>query len=415
MAISSRTKTVPAQEVQREEDRIAKDLSSSNVIETRVVVDIDTAIIKTKQYIEGSDWEVTYYNQLASKSDTIGSLDTSIDIVEQQYVKISELNIKVTSSIPTDKLSNITGEATITEFLPLVGDFFVATLVGDITAAFVITEVTSKSYNLDRIYDISFRLDSTEISNPDKIKILEERVVRNLIYDKESVFTGSDPLLITSDMEFKRFLLSVFDRIADRYVRDFKKQSLRNFLILSDNAIDLLDQNISYLFNQLTDRSYAVNYVVEDGVSDTIIGILLEGGTEYITNVKHPMFKSPPRGSNFDYRLRGMIGLNVDLIATIDEDESNIKFPRPNSDSLPKFLESDKSYLLSSEFYNGKSKLSLIEELLRDSIYDKQIEREKLRELITLHYEYNKTELYFYVPVLLYIIKSYVNYTYSKG
>jgi len=416
MAISSpKNSAKPAQAVQLEEDRIEKDLSSSKVIETRVVVDIDTSILKTKQYIEGSDWEVTYYNQLASKSDTIGSLDASIDTVEQQYVKIESLNIKTTSFIPSDKMTEITGEASIIEFLPIVGDMFAATLIGDIDAVFTVTEVRNKSYNLDRIYDIAFRLDSTEITNPDKVRILEQRTVRVLHYDKEATFSGTDPLLLSDDAEFKSQLETTFMHIADRYVDDFKMLSKRNFLIAEVDGITILDQNVTYLFNQMSDRRYGVDFVIDDTYKSTIIDIAINDTKEYLRDASHPKLVPPPTAINFGNRFRGLIGLSVSYVSSAENSSEESFIIKPTHSTLPSFKSSDSSYLFTRDFYDSKSGLSLIEELLTDAINWKQIEPEKLKALMEAHYDYTTYEKYLYVPFILFIMKSFIYRMYSKG
>jgi len=416
MAISSsRRKDKPAQTVQRTQDRITKDLSESKVIETRVVVDIDTPILKTKQYIAGSDWEVTYYNQLASKSDTLGALDAHIDIMEQQYVEIKSFNLKITNPIPTDTMAEITGEASIVEFLPLIGDMFVATLVGDVKAIFTITGVNDKSYNLDRIYDVTFKLDSTEATNPDKFKTLKARTVRVLHYDATAVYSGTSPLLLEDNAIFKDYLESTFDNMADRYVQDFKDKTKRNLLIVDADGVSIMDQNVAYLFNQVTGRRYMVDFVIDDIHKSTIIDVLLNNTKEYLNDSVHPVLVPPSKGSNYGFRFRGLIGLSVTYVSALEDALRSTFRVNPTHSTLPTFKPLDNSYLFSEDFYSSKTGLSLIEELLLDVIDEKQLEQFKVSELVRAHYEYSATDQYMYVPFILYIMKYATYRIYSKG
>jgi len=417
MAISSTSRIQPkqAQVVQREKDRVLKDLSESKVIDTRVVVDVDTSILKTKQYIDGSDWEVTYYNQLAAKSDTIGALDPTINVVEQQYVEINRFNLKTTSAIPSGKMGDITGDASVIDFLPLVGDMFTTTLIGNIRAIFTVTEVTDKSYNLDRIYDITFKLDSTEVTNPDKFVTLKSRTVRVLHYDAGAIYSGTDPILAADAMNAKDYLTNTFNHMADRYVQDFKMQSNRNLLIMTSDGVSVMDQNIAYLFNQMTDRKYTVDFVMDDIYKSTVIDILLNSTQEYLNDAVHPVLVPPAKGRNYGFRFRGLIGLSVSYVSSLQAaGQATFRF-EPTHSTLPVFKPSDRSYLFSADFYNSKTGVSLIEELLLDAINDRQLVLTKVKELVTAHYSYSVADQYMYVPFILFIMKYYINRTYSRG
>ena len=408
MAISSSKRKQDA-DLTNAKKVIKKKLDGSNHIDSRVVVDIDTAIIKTKRYIDGSDWEVTYYNLLVANHDMIGKIDTSIGNVEQQYTKISKLVLKVTSPIESTKLQDITGEATILDFTPSIGDAFVGTLIGDIKAVFNVTAVTEKSYNLDRVFDIEFKLEGTITTNPDLFGILDKRSVREYIYDKNAIYTTSDTLLLKSDYLFKDYITEKFTTTSKHYADTFTDSSTRNMLILNHNGSGYHDSVIAYLFNNIADKQFKTKFVESDCHKNTIVDILLEDTKEYLSTAKQPGYGSTKNTYGYGYRYRSIIGLPVSNI--IDE-KGNIHIQN-ESDAL--YVGFRETYLFSKEFYSQGDNLPLLEELLLDILLGKQLEQSKVSTLLDKSFKFNNQEKYHYIPFVLLVLKYTMNTMHSKG
>lgn len=393
-----------------EEPKVTE-VAISKVIATKVVVDIDTPIIKTMRYVDGSTWVVDYFNQLSTSNDTISNLDTSLPNTEQQYEVVRNFELKVTTAIDPDTIANISGEAIVGYSIkPSVGDVFKVTLIGNRDALFRVTTVNKKTYNLKAMYTIEFRADTLYSDDPVKFKVLETRVVREFFFNKDSIYTTSDPILLKEDIVNYDTLLKYRHKLEEDYIRLFMGH--RGLLSYKD-GFTYTDTELADMFISLVDSS-RTPLVIEitalgKAYHNTVIDAILNRDKEALATVEHLAYTNTTDVTNdYAYRFRAMITKDVDLIISGQGEAVD----RPSNDLLPKFLLSDTSYLFSKEFYTDGN-VSTLESLLLDYLNSKEVNITPLVKLIKAVPTFSKSEAYNYTPFILLLINDALHTTNS--
>jgi hypothetical protein len=159
---------------------------SSN--ESIAVDNRDTPRINLLTHIVGSSWVVDYYSQVLNTNSQLSGQQLSVSAVYQQYKKINNLEIKVTSALTSSqdeqKNMSVTGEATLFPFIiPNDGDMFIADIGNGKKAVFTITRTTKLSIYKQACYTISYVLDSESLIKIDDLnaKVVENYTVKILL------------------------------------------------------------------------------------------------------------------------------------------------------------------------------------------------------------------------------------------
>jgi hypothetical protein len=138
-----------------------------------VVDDKATAVKSLIAYVEGAPWTVNYYSQVVAEHNDLREIDAAEPDIYQQYTKINDLEIRVTTSL-SESNDTQTGLMTVTgsgnmygSVLPNVNDYFTTDSGDTKKGLFRVSNVERKSFNRDSIFYIDYTLvgytDSTNI------------------------------------------------------------------------------------------------------------------------------------------------------------------------------------------------------------------------------------------------------------
>lgn len=189
-------------------------------------------LIALLSQIEGAPWTVQYYSQIVSKHNDIRELDVTQPTIYQQYSKIQQLELKVTSPLTeshdTDAaVTSITGTAMVYPFLlPNAGDHFVANAGLQRSGVFRVKDVDRKSFNREAVFSIDYDLIGFTDEPNGLLEGLETRVITTYYFHKDRVLKGLSPTLIAEDHQHVIDLKGHYDRLGHWWIETFFDRSV---------------------------------------------------------------------------------------------------------------------------------------------------------------------------------------------
>ncbi len=391
---------------------------------TATIVDIETPIIKLKQYIEGSNWTVDYFNQAKGEDDNIDQLDPNTPATLQQYIEIKDFILKVISPLDISKPDELEGSATIAyNIKPQVNDIFRVHISHGRLALFRLTEVDYKHYNLNGVFDVTYKLLALEDVNPLYFEALNERIVKTYYFNKDSIMDESDPILLPSEKIYQTLLKNTISEISEYYIYKFRDR-VESFLTYEAGGYKLVDPLINALYFNIVDGNtrdlVLVNKVgefdIKRDISNTVLEALLVRNIKLLKNVNRfvgiistASLSDNPLFRTVYYSTINFIALNPDNVLNDTSSDLFIgTFPRDRSredDLLPSFVEGDASYLFTEDFFtDNRANLSTLELLVLDYLEKKTLDADKMILLIESFREWNDIEQYYFLPILLLLI-----------
>jgi len=344
-----------------------------------------------------------YYRQSTGIEDVNMQLDQGSTVSSQHYVKYHKLSVNLTTPLDMANISNLSGNITVTKLIPQVNDFFTANLATGEIGVFRVTTVEAVNYSLDTIYEIEFSIDTTSTIDPDRLASLEESVVKEYFYSKNSIYTQSDSLLLTDDHELVNKMERYIFVQTNEYVKTFSNGLL---------SIDIDDR----LYYCPTVDSLSRAILTHDDLSsidsrppdnNLIEDFLLSYGP-----YKDLYFKvdsnTPKLNGKIDIalRLRDYIPSDIDYVVLVSDElltgeDIPILSPFLYDGTLanPYFLYSDES-------------LAPFQVLLRKYINEEAISNLEIINL--MNEDITKVDKYYFMPLIIMVIKYKLNTLYSQ-
>jgi len=340
-------------------------------LSTASIVDIDTPIAKMKEYIGGSKWEgITYYKQIKGEDDVNNPIDVFSNNVAQQYDKITDYVLKVTTPIsPTGE--SLEGEAVVLHFRPQVNDVFKAPLItGDVGLFQVMTTKINNFNNRDAV-EISFKIIARGKNDLRAFTSLEERIVSVLHFDRDSNYLNSSPLLLDKEWSFSKWLKKKDVILKKYYLSKFMDN--HTGMLITDNYTSI---SVTKLFIKLCDATDIdiINITFPptlDKAIDPILNAILNRDTSLLY-IKPDCFNNHP---NPIYNTLVYEGLNLKGTA-----------------------------LFGDNFKNGNPK-SDIEILIYNYINNASIDEVMLKSVVEGINDFDTSIIYMIVPILILIIQ----------
>lgn len=375
-------------------------IGNTSTINTAVVVDKDTPIAAMMQYIEGENWSVEYYNGLKREDDFASTMDVNSSIVDNQYTLIHKLNLKVSSPLTAGSLDTLEGSAIIpVDIVPMVGDLFTATLMTGEIGIFLVTNVVTKSYNFKRAFTIQYRLDSTNTVSDNLLAELNERVVRELTFVEDIALEGGNPLLLGSDLVAYDRLGEVFNALSDLYFHKFKHKS--GYLVSELEGESYLDPYATYIYHIVSGDlvgDFSVLNIEED-IYKLVRLLTVDCGE--IPNYEMFISDNVPVSGYQKARTREHIPFSIKKILTTSQTLGRqLLTISGNSVHLPTFIEGNSSYPIELE------SSSTLELLFINAVKCESIDKVLLLNIVDDVDRWTDLELYRYLPILLYLIKT---------
>jgi hypothetical protein len=323
----------------------------------------------------------------------------------------------------------VTGSATIHPYItPNTGDMFLADLGQGIYGVFRITAVERKSYHLDSVYDISYSLLFHRDDSLNRFEDLESKVTHRYFYYKDFVSSDQNPLLLKEEYVSITDLSGHYDYMLDQYIGRFYSNQFST-LVVPGQLASTYDRYVTEYLLTVTDLSEhpdlkkirRLNIDREVFIDQsTIFTALKSRDMTPIKKAVKNMTMVSTAGFNKTAVLDGIRYSGVKYLVYPDTSKDTMvrTFSAPkasvgsmavvSSENYPHIypVNLDGFYILSSHFYEQTSNQSNLETMIRDYLTGASIDHFKLTELIGVTEEFTDIEYYYYVPLILTLIKA---------
>jgi hypothetical protein len=186
-------------------------------------------------YVEGSNWTVVYYRQLIGRSNQLSAQDTAMPGANQQYERISNMLIKVTSPLSTtqdeeSKSMILTGTGLVTAgVIPNVGDIFVADTGDGKISRFQVTTSEKKSFLKDAVYEINYVIKG--YADPKMVADLDAKTVTTMTFVAGNLMIGQNPIIANSELLLMQQLQTQMRLLISQYFQTFFSVEWQTLLV----------------------------------------------------------------------------------------------------------------------------------------------------------------------------------------
>lgn len=403
---------------------------SQEELKTSLLFSKDRDLYNIVQQIKGMSWEVDYFAQLRNINDDHPAPDINLTPGIQKYHRINNLLLKVQSAINQDIPNNITGEAYLNAgIVPNPNDVFKATLTGGREAMFIVTDVNNNTYNLQNIFLINFKLLFFVESNPKLYHDIQLKTVAKYKYNKDYIKDYSAPLILEEQYSNIIDLNNVKRNLVDFYLKTFTSTedttSVIHLPIVNHSlAVDPYLENFIFRILGVDDNILLrditrIHIPEENNIIYTLWDLLLDKNINNINRVDSNI--------NWDYvdyynktyvSSRNLLFMGVKYtIQKYGRVELNIlesKTTKPNDYEEP--IRHDNKYVFGTYFYKrDKVNCGILERSVLTFLEGKKVEYEELNKMLEQCYSWNIQDQYYGIPILILLIKDFINNTYKAS
>lgn len=430
------------------------------IISTEVkstVVDVQyTPLQSLLTYVEGMAYVVNFYLQVLSSSSATSGQDPSKLGQYQQYKRIDGAQIKLTQALTSSQVTEnktmvVQGAGHVANIVVNAGDMFVADVGDGREGVFQIIDSEKKSVMMDSVYFITFEL--LYFSDRDAIrrKDLDEKVVQHLHWVQDFVQTGNNPMVSTSEYNALGNLSAAYGKLVHQYFDAFYNREYATLTVpgqvstLYDHyVVQFLRTILDSRSHPLLNRMRALNVNEDLNLKQpTIWSALLEReiihvqhgvkvmkkvnvghffmdpfmeGIRYsgISDIVYPAELYQLRSSSFgrDARMKPGSMTDITVVTNVSGDTRNLVVTEDSTP--PEFPDiyntlSDQWYVLSKAFYEidggKKSKLEVYTENYLQGEPNNPVE---ILRLAKASFKWGGMERFYYIPILLTLIKALV-------
>ena len=403
-------------------------------------------------HVEGMPWRVTYYQQVVTTDSELSPQQLEKDPVYQQYVRIQHLEIRVTSELSesqddTTKNFDVTGEAIFyPPMKPNRGDMFLADIGDGREGVFAVTDTTRLSIMREACFQVQYVLvsHSTEERRAD----LENKTIKRTHFVKRLLEHGEDPIVVDDDYHRYLSLQEYWGQLLERYMVQFYDKASSTLLVPDQQqptydpfVVKFIASFISSSHHPLLRhmRKYAVElpnrqqpWTLWDAIL-TVSDSLLPMVEEKLTLAPSKCFGALPQFEGVNYSNIHWVAYphnpNEPLYPTEALREGQLpdrqlrhqfdttrlntlaQYPtvtQDGVDTLPSIypVTQDDYYVLSRSFYHGDAEhQSALERLVQHALTRTPLNQRHLTELCDLSHKWPRLEQFYYVPLLLVLIK----------
>lgn len=409
-------------------------------------------------YLEGSPWNVQWFGQLLGDDNELKPLDVVGTAINQQYFCIEDLELRVdsplTSSMSSDSgIQAVTGSAVLLPILtPNKHDYFMAESGMGRRGLFHITEIERLTFNRDSAFRIEYELVVYIDTDVTMYNSMLSKVQRTYVYHKNRLAAGQQPLLtkddtdtvnrhldlvydlqsyyvgrfyrpelntivlpgqpeLTYDPYVVKFLLSVFELENGNTLRNINQYSYENDLVANQcNIWSILLNRKPELLADCMDQYRAV---------DTI---QFSGNPRYRTmaytnmqRVMYPIHTDPTVLSDVIPIITS--GYELEPVAArrssvFDALANNIQIANLSYPPIRLITELD-AYVFPLAWYQEFQTSSVLEILVRDYLKHRALNGKHLNTLADMAYSWGRLEQFYYIPILVVLLKSAIRETTS--
>lgn len=390
--------SVPEVDPPKVGDKIKQDIKTATVYEG----DTDYGVSIS---LNGSPWEVTYYNQVLRANDTPRQLDTGIDPSLQQYVRVKNYDLMVTDGIDfaydqTNGVSELTGSGEMWPGnSPHIGDMFTARMKGNRMGLFVVKTAEPMVYMAYTGYRITFEL--FDYHNDAYQADLDRKVVKEMYFD--SANKGCCEALVEGEQVQDAGV--VLARLVQWYYDEYYDELTETMLYPRNSKT--YDPFVTKFFKDIVNRNLrGYNPLVSLYSCDngeyvknirTVFDIMTSGDHYGMSRVKQTM--KTVWSSSF---MSGSVWNNIGTTAIREVIWPN-DAPTLNTGGSG-ILESD-SYVFSEYFYNADVvQMPFYERMVYDSLRGIKAPADEITEFIDSLERMTTEKRFYMLPVAIYLL-----------
>lgn len=203
-----------------------------------------TPLASMLQYVEGSNWSTTYYSQVLGADNEPSPLQLDRAPIYQQYTRILQMELKVTTPLTTQQEPDthsftVTGAATsYPHFIPNKGDMFLADIGDGREGLFVVTNTEKRTILKESFYSIEYQL--TTYSDSDRQAYLDNldfKTVRTTHFVKDFLVFGQNPQVLSEDYNDLRTFKTEYEDLVGLYFHDFFSHRYQTLLVPDQTKI----------------------------------------------------------------------------------------------------------------------------------------------------------------------------------
>jgi hypothetical protein len=434
-----------------------------DVVKSIYVSDEDKAIKSLVTYVSGAPWSVQWYAGVVTEHSDIRELDTSQKAIFQQYEKINNLEIRVTTPLTESNDSTIgtmkvEGSGLLYgNLVPNVNNYFLTNSGDNNTGFFRVTRVERRSFNNDSVYTIEYVLVGFTSNSTVRTQInnIESKVIRQYYFNKDRVADGLQPLLKSEDHQQILDLNVLYKNICLEYFRTFFNKRYSTLVLPGQDTAIYDGYIVSYLMKIVTSRdapelmllrqhSNEENYCLEQ---PTIFNALLKRDISYLELCNKNMTLVSKNRFNKNSYTMGLMYTNINYVvypetydssSQVGDDPSIITIPdiatildtKNFQGSLYDAIDNtyttstqtyklyypvlrDANYVLSDSFYSNLPDMSVLEILTKDYLNRNTLDIPMLLTISNRFKYMPRLEQFYYGPIIITLIKTAIFSTYS--
>lgn len=404
-------------------------------------------------FVSGAPWTVNYYSQLVSLHNDLRDHDAGQSGVYQQYTKIANLELRVSSPIDSSQdadsaLVTVTGSATVYGYLiPNVGDLFVASVGDGENGLFRVTSVDRKNFNRNSVFGIEYSLTNYLSKDPARYADLESKVNRTVYFDKTRLIDNATPVLQEEEYMQLNQLRVAYGQLVAYYFNTFYNKTVGTLVIPGQEAIVYDGFLVDYLLKivqgedapeiRMTTRldMGQDKYLKQQTIWDALIAADYQmlGMVTPVTGLVHcQTFSRNPTLKGLKFSRMEYVVYPVQVDKSIEpnlpekteyELFSNLYDPGSGIGGLASYVNNTRiepngtvpyinkvleypTYVLSEAFYTGQPGQTVLESLTTDYLHRRMLSVKKITELCDQCRRWGRLEQFYYMPILLTLIKT---------
>jgi hypothetical protein len=394
---------------------------------------------------------VDYYSQILGQDTGISGQELGLDPTLQQYKLISGMEMKVTNASTTTQDSDTKdltdqGAAILYPFIiPNKGDMFVADLLDGRRGVFKVTNSVRLSVFREACHSIDYEL--VDYGTDAYLDDLKRKTVQTTYFEKDFIYHGQNPVLVSDDYENLQFLRRQYGVLITQYFKRFYSKEYGTLIMPDQSSVVYDGFLVRALFQHLStwdarelttlrqlncDDDQVMN---ADSVWSAILErsrTVLNDAFQQVGYVSSRSFTQNPMYEGIRYSGVEQVIYPIDPMVRVDNQQTqNVKAAGefvpvrlPNRRSLASLITATQEdqtkvgikdtfengyYVFSKAFYDNnraEGAQSKLELCMQDYFDQKEISYARLRELVEASGQWDAVNSFYYVPVLIILIKA---------
>jgi len=379
---------------------------------------VNTELLVT---LPGSSWEVTYFHRKLTEESLVVQYDPTLDVTLQELIRINDFVIKVDTPLPAGLADDVVGSGIIdVTFIPTANDVFIVKLMDGRSGIFVITNVARFNYNQEKVFKVEYKLYQapSTIDDPVLIAILNA-TTETFTFNKDFRLNLSQPLYSEDDIVNRENVSKYIDKLLSQFSSMFITTDTNYFIGFKDNLDTYFDLHIENFVREVIGITNLNNKLELVDINSENLSIL--DYTINTDNLTNRIFRyNKIDNSNVLNNNPYLFALSVnninkvidvtdfdDSLIPIDNEIINTLFPKINTKNYI-FRDYVYSVVNGEPINNVVTNLTKFEILYLNMITGNVISVSDIVEVYNEIYMLPKKEQFYFIPILIYIIKYYL-------